>query len=66
MLGEESKIDANKYNSEVDFCSGAVEGVSWEQGESVDECCNNGKYCSYREDVVEVGNYVVCVKENNV
>lgn len=32
----------------------------------MDEACYDGKDGSYREDVVEVGDYVVCVVKNNV
>lgn len=46
--------------------SGAVEGVTSEEGESVNEGCNNGENSSYRQDIVEVGNYVISVVEYNV
>lgn len=50
----------------MNLSSGAVEGVAGEQGESVYKSSYNSKDCSHREYVVEVGNYVVSIMEDDV
>jgi len=61
VLGEESDIYSYKHDSEVDFCSRAVQGIAGEEGESVDEPAHDGEDSPHRQDVVEVGYDIVCV-----
>lgn len=61
MLGEEGQVYPEEHNSEVDFCPCAVKRVPCKEGEPVDESANDGEDSTHREDVMEVGNYVVSV-----
>lgn len=32
----------------------------------MDECAHNGKDCAYRQNIVEVSYYIVCIVKNDV
>jgi len=66
VLWEEGKINPDKHNREVGLSSCVVKSVAGEERESVDEAGHDSKHGPHGQDVVEVGNYVVGVVEDDV
>lgn len=50
----------------MDFASASVKRKACYEGESVGKGSKKGKYCTHGEYVVEVGNDIVGVMEDNI
>jgi len=50
----------------VSLSSKRVEAITGKQWESVSKTSENCKYCPHGKDIVEMGNYVISIMENNV
>ena len=66
VLGKESEINAQEHNKEMGFGPAGMEGEPGKEGEPVMEGGEKGKDGPHAEDIMEMGNYVIGVMEDNV